>query len=127
MANWLDLAFEARNASFILRESNSLRAATNRAYYAAFSALTAAAIRSGVTMPLDQEGPSHEKATNGTIVTSLKNVTPEQQSRLFAIMPNLYRLRQIADYRPSMPVGEDDVRLALGDMAKAIEILEGRA
>ncbi|MBX3388304.1 MAG: hypothetical protein KF691_02485 [Phycisphaeraceae bacterium] len=124
MASWADLAVEARDASFALKEGNRLRAAANRAYYAAFSALTATAIRSGVTMPLDQEGPSHAKAIDGTIVASLHKVKPEDQGRLFSIMPNLYRLRTIADYRPSMLLDDSDIRLALGDMMKAFEILK---
>ena len=128
MATWSDMSREARSAAFELVEGGRVRSALSRAYYALFSALTGRLVAEGVQMPVDQEGPSHRKLCDGNLIANnLKGLDPRTRGRLISIVPNLYRLRIIADYRPSMSVTPDDVRLALGDMTQALQILEDAA
>jgi uncharacterized protein (UPF0332 family) len=126
MSNWADISLDSKRAAFELSGDGRYRSALSRAYYAAFAAITQRLVDSGMNFPRDWEGPTHEQMTAGWIVANnLKSsVEVADRGRLIAILPSLYKLRLIADYRPSMLVSQDDVKLALGDMVRVFEILE---
>lgn len=47
-----------------------------------------------------------------------------KRRRLSGLVKELYNLRCLADYRPSVIVEEDEARIALGLMKQAFDLLE---
>lgn len=123
---WRDLAKECRRAAAMARESGSFRAAVNRCYYALFSDIAHGALVSGWNMPMGWEGPHHDQVHEGGIVSAQfgRWLRPEEQGRLIALASELYKYRRIADYCPSVFMGEDDAKVAFGKLLVALQISE---
>lgn len=116
---------EFRRDAFSASDRGAFRTALNRCYYAVFAAIAAAAGQSGWTFKAGREGPSHAAVYGGEIIAGgfSGDLSPSEQGRLISFCSLLYRLRCIADYSPSIGVDEHDVRLAVGRMNEALEIV----
>jgi uncharacterized protein (UPF0332 family) len=57
--SWLDIAKDNLDAAGELIESGRIRSAINRAYFAAFAAVTHRLFEAGVTFPANQQAPRH--------------------------------------------------------------------
>lgn len=123
---WRDLAQECRQSALHSMQQGSHRAVLNRCYYAIFSDIAHGAVLSGMTMPVNWEGPHHKPVHEGTIIANRlsKWLRPNEQGRLIAIVADLYRLRLLADYTPSVGIGEGDARVAIGRLLIALRISE---
>ena len=123
---WLDLARDARKASYALVSEN-YRSCLSRAYYAAYSKVAHELVFiAGLTMPANREGPSHpgESGKGGIrrlIESSMPNMPKEKCLKLSELIGRLYTLRVAGDYQPSVKVDAADAREAISIMKTIFE------
>jgi hypothetical protein len=123
MENWRDLGMQNRTAAHELFGWKRWRACVNRAYFAAYSRATDALLAVPISMPRGREGPNHIALPNA-IGYNLTALGDQKRWKLADMIRLLYDLRCLADYRPSVDVGESEARIALGLMRQAFSLLE---
>ena len=107
---WRAISRESRKAGQRLLEVGCYRSSVSRAYYAAYSAITSALIRQGITLGYGGNNPGHA----GLPAYVLNNLTTLSMPSRFEInkaLRRLYAARIGADYHADSDVGE---RAALG-------------
>lgn len=123
MATWAELAKWNRSAAIRLFEKDTWRGCVSRAYYAVYSGVTDALLRVPVTMPAGREGPHHVPLPE-IVGHNLTMLAVRKRWRLSGLVKELYNLRCLADYRPSVIVEEDEARITLGLMKQAFDLFE---
>jgi uncharacterized protein (UPF0332 family) len=122
MATWAEMATSNRTAAIQLFTNKAWRSSVCRAYYAVYAGVTAALIRVPVTMPVGREGPNHLPLP-GIVGNNLTLLEETKRWRLSGLIKQLYDLRCLADYRPSVIVEEDEARITMGLMTQAFNLL----
>jgi uncharacterized protein (UPF0332 family) len=121
--SWQTLAENNYRATVLLRERH-WRSSVARAYYAAYSRVTAMLLARGVTMPAGREGSSHANLP-GLLETYLMQLGNRRWTAA-GLVRKLYSMRLMADYQPSVPVDEGDARNTLSMMMRAFHLLQER-
>lgn len=117
MASWQRIAKDnLRLARIAAQETGGERTACSRAYYAAFSGLTAYLVGTSATFPSGQVTPRH-RDINRLIQTHGDPLWQDSMSNFFS---QLYKLRLDADYRNGVDI---DRRLAEVATKLAVKIL----
>jgi len=123
MAIWRDLGKNNRTAANQLFESKQWRSSISRAYYAVYSSVTDALLSVPIAMPAGKEGP-HHLPLPVMIGNNLTLLNAGDRWKLSGVVNELYGMRCIADYRPSITVEDDEARIALGLLNQACRLLE---
>lgn len=123
MATWAELASSNRTAAIRLFAKNTWRGSVSRAYYAVYSGVSDALLKVPLSMPSGREGPHHIPLPE-IIGNNLTTLSDKKRWRLSGLVKQLYDLRCLADYRPSVVVEEDEARITLGMMKQAFDLLE---
>lgn len=123
MATWQELAKFNRTAAIQLFTKDTWRGCVSRAYYATYSGVTDALLKIPIAMPAGREGPHHIPLP-AMIGNNLTTLAANKRWRLSGLVKQLYDLRCLADYRPSVAVEENEARITLGLMKKAFDLLE---
>jgi HEPN domain-containing protein len=123
MNTWSEIAKSNRIAAIRLFDKNTWRSCVSRAYYAVYAAVSDALSKVPVTMPAGREGP-HHLTLPSVVGNNLTLLSDAKRWRLSGVVRQLYDLRCLADYRPSVVVEEDEARITLGLMKQAFEILK---
>jgi uncharacterized protein (UPF0332 family) len=111
--NWWKMAQDARDAAGVCLRSRHYRSAVSRAYYAAFSALTAELLRRGAA-PRTGFGTWSHAALPRFAQEQLRRPLGVDVARDVRQMASrCYKLRQIADYVPAIDVAAQEARLCL--------------
>lgn len=121
MSDWRQVATENFSAALELVQHH-WRSALSRTYYAAYARITAGLERIGVTFPDGQEGPSHKKLP--ALVENSFTRAGNPGWRLSVLISELYRLRIMADYRPSTNISAVAVRDAARMMQEVFRLME---
>ncbi len=114
MATWNEVSLDCLRAAGELMQSGRYRSSVSRAYYAAYSAVTAALSHAGVAFKDDHDGPSHPNA-RALIGNHFPKLSRKKRKLLMAAMHRLYESRLDADYRPVCFVGLETARDALAN------------
>jgi uncharacterized protein (UPF0332 family) len=123
---WKSVALDSYGAALELNKGRHWRSAVSRAYFAAFSMVSGCLREIGVAMPTGREGPSHGGLAD-LVESNLTMLRAQDRPRLASRLRNLYRLRIVADYRPSVELVETDVRSALRMMGDVFHWLKEKA
>lgn len=122
-ARWGDVAQEAAHAALVLRERGHNRSCVSRAYYAAYSRVTAALWNAGMEFPVQRPGPEH-KPLPRLINDRLGRMKRDDRWALARNVRTLYRLRRTADYEPQSAIDNSSMVVALQAM-KAVQKMLG--
>ena len=121
---WRIISLGNLRAAKLLYNAEEYRAATTRAYYAAYHAATAECILHGDTdkFPPDWNNPTHDQLpdlmrNNGNLALSIRR-------RISQELRGLRRAREDADYRPGHTVDASAIRNALHSATMILELLE---
>ncbi|QNN25259.1 HEPN domain-containing protein [Planctomycetales bacterium ZRK34] len=98
MATWQDMSLAAMKAARLLAGRKNHRSAINRAYYAAFSAMTNEIRKRTHEFPRGYEHPPHVRV-GSYIKRFLTDRTKAHRDELRDAMARLYAARVEADYR----------------------------
>ena len=124
METWDDLSATFRSDAYSAMERDSYRTTLNRAYYSVYARTAQLAADVGLTFAKGREGPTHGHIYHGALVANHMGwLGPKDQGAVISLCDKLYRLRCIADYRPSDVVDGTVARQALRDMREALEML----
>jgi len=118
---WRDMAQDCFDAASHLRANHHWRSCVSRAYYAAFSVVTAALVDRGVTPRRDYGTWSHTDLPD-VAVTHLLASDAASANLGFAIR-RLYRLRIAADYTPDIAFTQQEALEATGLMSQVFRQL----
>ena len=97
------------NAARELEKRKNWRSATNRYYYAAFSAITAHLRKRTMEFPNGYEHPPHRQVGR-FIKRYLVELPKADRDELRDALARLYRAREDADYRHEISLAHDTVR-----------------
>jgi uncharacterized protein (UPF0332 family) len=120
------VAVDSYGAAIELKKGRHWRSAVSRAYFAAYSAVSGCLIELGVAMPAGREGPSHGGLPD-LVANNLTILRVHDRPRLVSRLRELYRLRVLADYRPSFGMSEIEALSALDLMGDVFHWLEEKA
>jgi len=120
------VAVDSYGAAIELKNGRYWRSAVSRAYYAAYSLVSGCLREHGLAMPAGREGPSHGNLS-GLIQSNLTVLRAQDRPRLASRLLDLYTLRIVADYWPSVELGEADVLSALRLMGDVFYWLKDKA
>jgi hypothetical protein len=123
---WRALAVDSYGAAIEMKKRRHWRSAVSRAYFAAYSQVSGCLRELGVAMPGGREGPSHGSLP-GLIQSNLTMLRAQDRPRLVSRLRELYRLRVLADYRPSFGMSEIEALSALDLMGDVFHWLEEKA
>lgn len=123
MTDWNLLASNSYKAANLLVQARCERSCASRAYYAAYSRATKALARLGICFPAGREGPSHAKLPE--LVESHLSMIGAHRWRVSDYLKTLYKLRVIADYRPSDSVDDADAKTAVVLMGHVFTLTQG--
>ena len=119
MATWEEISRDALAASQELLTKGRIRSAISRAYYAAYSAITAR-IRHGPGAPSGRfQNPSHDQA--GKLLLILATMPLSQRRDLAAALRRLRKGREDADYRPGRTLNRDDAIKLIRDSLRVVK------
>ena len=119
---WQAISLNSRKAAQRLLETDCHRSCISRAYYAAYSALTAALIRQGITLGYGGNNPGHA----GLPVLVVNNLTSLPLTARFDLnkaLRRLYRARVEADYAAIIVVDNAAAKRSIRDLARVFQIL----
>ena len=122
-ARWQAISRYSRRAAQRLLEVGCYRSSVSRAYYAAYSAITSALIRQGITLAHDGNNPSHISLP----VLVLNNLTFLPLTARFDLnraLRRLYGERVEADYNAAATVNGAINIEALRDMNRILTLLD---
>lgn len=122
MTTWQDMAAESARAANRLVRDDLVRSGVSRAYFAAYSAVTARVHEQGMTMFGDQANPPHRAVTD-LIDNNLSGLRPVQRDELLSALRRLYKRRIVADYEPRDTVDRRFGHESLRDMDRVDSIL----
>jgi len=123
---WKCAAVDNYGAAIELKKCRRWRSAVSRAYYAAYSQLSGRLRELDVSMPAGREGPSHGSLPD-LVKSNLTILRAQDRPRLASRLRDLYRLRVVADYWPSVELVEADVLSALRMMGDVFHWLKETA
>ncbi|MCX7014435.1 MAG: HEPN domain-containing protein [Candidatus Sumerlaeota bacterium] len=109
MATWEELSRDSLLAAQELFRRLRCRSSVSRAYYAAYSAVTAALTKRGIPQRYDRENPPHE-AVPRMIRKNLGDLDKERRRKLSQSISVLLKLRIDADYYPGHTIDESVAR-----------------
>ena len=109
MDDWDDIARDNLKAAQLLADNHHFRSCANRAYYAAFSAVSFA-LRSQSPFGRGRETPAHYRLTSLIHDFFAKKLRPARLRDLKAKIRRLYNERINADYRSGLTLGESSAR-----------------
>lgn len=122
MSSWMEMSDASRRAMQALAGLKNRRGAVNRAYYAAFSATTAALRKRVSQFPHGFEHPPHTQL--GRFVKKhLTTMTKADRDEIRLALARLYEARIDADYRHESDPSDADMRSAMADASFVIESL----
>ncbi|HEX4124744.1 MAG TPA: HEPN domain-containing protein [Tepidisphaeraceae bacterium] len=123
MDTWESIANSNRTAAIRLFSHGMWRSCVSRAYYAVYAAVSNALVKVPIAMPAGREGPNHLPLPD-LIGNNLTRLSHGKRWRLSGLVRQLYDLRCLADYRPSIVVEKDEARITLGLMEQAFGLLK---
>lgn len=122
--SWRKLAREQKRAAEMCRESGLHRASSSRAYYAAYSLVTARLVENGVTEFGRFGNPDHSSVPS-LVGNTLKGLSDRSRHEVSTAVRRLCSRRISADYMPKDSVGDAESREALKDLSQAMRHLGG--
>lgn len=122
---WRACATDSLDAARVLLRRGHIRSCISRAYYAAFCAAHALAVRANQTPPA-RGNWGHEE-----IGEVFHAVTASAAGRAVGMhhaqmLGSLLARRRTADYKPKIRMLEDEARLALRESGRVVQWVEGR-
>jgi uncharacterized protein (UPF0332 family) len=121
MSTWQDLSDESRRAAQALYKGRMFRSSINRAYFAAYAAITQQ-LKGRITFPQGRGNPPHAGLTR-YVQNVLTDLPPWARSDIKHKIRVLYKARVSADYLPADPCDERLAKQALREAAGIIEQL----
>jgi uncharacterized protein (UPF0332 family) len=121
--SWADMSSQAWSAARMLAGSNNRRGALNRAYYAAFAALTSEIRKRTMTFPAGYEHPPHVQMGR-FVKRCFDDRSKADRQDLRDAIKRLYQARIEADYRHEARFTDTDVRNALFDARFILHSME---
>lgn len=123
--SWFACATDNAAAARSLFERGHLRSCISRAYYAAFCAAHALAVKARHTPPIRGNWGHEEIGSVLQVVaaTMAGRSVAAYQAQLFDA---LLSMRRAADYKPKIGVSGHDARIALRDCGRVVRWVEGR-
>ncbi len=121
-AQWQASSFNSRKAAQKLLEAECYRSSISRSYYAAYSAITSALIRQGITLGHGGNNPGHA----GLPIYVLNNLTLLPLVTRFEVnkaLRRLYRARAEADYVAAAIVDRYAATKMLRDLNRILQLL----
>ncbi len=117
--DWNEFLTLAKALSRAVSDEASLRSAVSRSYYSAFKLAMERAELNGYRDKFDETGSSHQLLWD----LYSRNSRNDECRRLGLLGPRMKRRRVKADYRPEYPKLADEVRFAIEDAEKCVELL----
>ena len=121
MTTWREVSLDCYEAAGSLYRAKRWRSSASRAYYAAFSVVTAE-LQGRLVFRPGYETPPHRELPN-LIEKHLTGLAVGPRRELKQIVRRLYTLRLMADYRRLQTTDEQSARRALSDVQAAYRIL----
>ena len=118
MATWTELSQEALQAAKSLAGQGLWRGSINRAYYAAYCAVTGELVKRWVRFARGWKNPAHEQLPD--LIEHRLALSHAARRRLKRIVRVLRKAREDADYRPGIVI---DRALALDRLRDAITVM----
>lgn len=105
--HWQVLGEHQRHAAVVLRDAKLARASVGRAYYAAYSLLTAELLAAGVDNFGRFKNPDHADLPL-LVRTRVTRLKPRVRSEISQSLRFLRTMREDADYRPGREISASD-------------------
>ncbi len=119
---WQAISLNSRKAAQHLLEAECYRSSVSRSYYAAYSAITAALIRQGITLAYAGNNPSH-LSLPALVVNNLTFLPLTVRFELNKSLRRLYAARISADYDSAADVGQTAALAMLRDLNRVLTLL----
>ena len=119
---WQAMSLNNRRAAQRLLETECYRSSVSRAYYAAYSALTAALIHQGITLGYGGNNPGHA-GLPVLVVNNLTSLPLTARYDLNKSLRRLYRAQVEADYAAVVVVDNAAAKRSIRDLARVFQIL----
>jgi len=117
------MAIDNLRASGDLRRTRRYRSSTNRAYFAAYAAVTERLTQSGVSFAKNREGPPHGEPLRKLVKDHLPGLSKHHRREIRKHIHALYYSRLAADYLPSKQVGSRDVLESINNASLVLKYL----
>ena len=121
-ASWQAIALNSRKAAQQLLITDCCRSSISRSYYAAYSAVTSALIRQGITLGYGGNNPGHA-GLPALVINNLTLLPLTARYDLNKALRRLYRARAEADYVAAAIIGEAEARKSLRDLNHVLQLL----
>ena len=121
-ARWRAISLDSRKAAQRLLEVGCYRSSISRAYYAAYSAITSALIRQGITLGYGGNNPGHA-GLPGYVLNNLAKLSLASRFGINKALRRLYSARIWADYQATPEVDEQTVLGLLRDLSRVLTVL----
>ena len=119
---WNDMSRENQAAAAHLVTGGHHRSCVNRAYFAAYCAVTGALEKGGVDFGHGGNNPTHGDLPN-LIVHNLTTLRKPERAKVRQALQRLQKRRVVADYVPTVAVDMQDARSALRDARLVLDRL----
>ena len=122
-ASWQLISFNSRKAAQHLLVTGCHRSSISRSYYAAYSAVTSALVRQGITLGYGGNNPGHA-GLPALVVNNLTLPPPTVRYDLNKALRRLYAARIEADYDPAVRIDELAALAMLRDLSFVYALLD---
>jgi uncharacterized protein (UPF0332 family) len=119
---WKAASVEQGSAAGLLRTHRLFRASVSRAYYSAYSAVTAALMEDGVSTFGRFKNPDHGNLP-ALVMNHLSALDMADRRSVAQAIRRLRTRREDADYRPGVRIDESSIRTAIKDMSEVFRVL----
>ena len=119
---WQLISLNSRKAAQHLLVTDCYRSSISRSYYAAYSAVTSALIRQGITLGHGGNNPGHA-GLPALVVNNMTLLPQTARYDLNKALRRLYRARVEADYAAVVVVDNAAAKRSLRDLARVFQIL----
>lgn len=113
LETWRQLSEGSLRAAEVLLREGEYRSCVSRAYYAAYCAATEEIVKKLTAFSHGWKNPTHEKVP----IYIQSNLTMAQEKKVVIVnlIYTLRLLREDADYRPQIPVTDQEARSSIRD------------
>lgn len=122
MATWSEMSLACFHAAIVLASLKKRRSAVNRAYYAAFSAVTGEIRKRTLDFPNGYEHPPHHQLGR-YVKRHLTDLSQRDRDDLRDALVRLYEARLDADYRHEDDPTDHEVRDVMSDARYVLDSL----
>ncbi len=119
---WRAVSQDSRKAAQRLLEVECHRSSISRAYYAAYSAITSALVRQGITLGYGGNNPGHA-GLPGYVLNNLTVLPLGSRFEINKALRRLYRMRAEADYVAAAVLDRAAVKRAARDLGRVLQLL----